>query len=262
MRTKLFFLTVFLSLMVRVVLSQEANIKFIGIEAGTDFIASDLIFKDNLRGDVPSYYNMGEASKSLTTLCNSWYAGIKAEKFWFKNELGISTGLRFTQINSSVSNSANFFYLLYQQNGLNSEYLRMTDIVQKSDYFGIPVDIRLFPFKGDYSGYIIDFSRCYFKTGLAFNYRIQTKTSVSFYDKTMDQYKGNVAKMVGNPKAFCLGFNLSVGYKCKIPNISNINFEVSLLTAFFTKETSGLVNPQAGSGLQISIQLPINTKTK
>jgi hypothetical protein len=138
----------------------------------------------------------------------------------------------------------------------------MADITQQSDYIGIPFDIRLFLFKADHSDYNIDLSQFYLKTGLVFNCRIQTITSVSFYDKTMDQYKGNVADMVGNPKVFSLGFNLSVGYQCEIANTANINLEVSLPTAFFTKETSGLVYPQVGSGLQISIQIPIDKKTK
>jgi hypothetical protein len=243
-------------------LSQETDIKYIGGELGSDIITGDLIFKNNIRGDVPSYYNMGMASKSLTTLCDTWYAGIKAEKFWVKNRFGISIGLRFTQIKSSVSNSANFFYLLYQQDGLNTEYLRISGITQTSDYIGIPVDMRIFAFNSDYSDYNIDLSKFYFKTGLVFNYRIQTKTSVTFYDSEMYPFKDNVANMVGNPKSFCLGFNFSVGYQYKMANASNINFEVSLPTAFFTRETSGLVRPLSGSGFQISIQLPINKITK
>jgi hypothetical protein len=262
MKTKLFFLLTFLCCFAGKGFSQEARQKFISAEAGMDALGSDLLFKDNIRGDVPQYDNMGEPTQSLKNLFYKDYVGLKTEIFSLNQKLGFSVGLRYTRMHAllgkttySSTSTASFFYLLYSQKGTTTEYLKVKQIDQKSDYIGIPLEFRYFAFKLDpFMGYL--------KAGVEFDYRMQTKTNVAFYDNTMNTYQGYVVRMVGTPRSFSSVFYAAVGVRLGKPSKPCANLEINLPTVFLTPESTGLVNPQAGTGFQLSIQIPIPSKAK
>lgn len=259
MKTKRSILFIMICLLARLAIAQDANHKFIGVQAGSDFLIGDLIFKDNIRSDMSSYYSNGSASdKNISSYCTSVYAGVASEWFFLNNKIGISTGLRFTRLNSIANKegmTTPYFYLLYQQNGLNTEYLRIKEINQKSDYLGIPLDFKFFIFRNE-------LSKFYVKTGVVFNFKLQTKTEISFYDPSMNSYSGSVSGMVGNPNGFSLGFNLSGGYQLVLPHLPVVNVECSLPSAILTREKKGLLDPMSGAGIQISVMFPLKNKAQ
>jgi Galactokinase len=209
---------------------------------------------------VPVYYsNDNESDKNIKSYCTSVYAGIASEWFFLNNKIGISTGLRFTSLNCIANKdgmgSSSSFYLLYQQNGLNTDYLRIKEISQQSEYLGIPLDFKFFVFRNE-------LSKFYIKTCVVFNVKLQTKTKISFYDPSMDSYSGNVSGMVGSPNSFSLGFNLSGGYQLVLPHSPVVNLECSLPSAILTREKKGLLDPISGAGIQISVMLPLKNKAQ
>jgi len=256
MKKKVLFLLALPFFSLAVSYTQESKQKFIGIETGIDFLTGDLPLKESIRGDVPSYYNTGVATKNLSILFYKNYFGIKTEIMLFSDKLGLSGGFRFTNMHASIgknsylTGTSDFFYLLYNQSGNTTEYLKLKDISQTSNYLGIPVELR-YLFRNT------DIGRFYIKTGVEFNYRLQTKTNIGFYNEAMNTFQDNVSKMVGQPGSFSSFFYGAFGLRYGKPSKPAINLELCLPTVVLSKATSGLVIPQSGGGVQVVIQIPI-----
>ena len=260
MKRKVLFFCAFAFFSLTLAYTQGCKQKYLGIEAGIDFLTGDLPIKDFIRGDVPSYYNTGEATKNLSILFFKDYFGIKTEIMNLSDKLGLSGGLRFINMNASIGKNrygtatSDFFYLLYNQSGNNTDYLKIKDITQTSNYLGIPVELR-------YLFRSTDIGRFYIKTGVEFNYLLQTKTNIGFYNEAMTTFQDDVSKMVGHPGSFYSFFYGAFGLRYGQPSKPAINLELCLPTVVLSKATSGLVIPQSGGGVQVSIQIPIKQKS-
>lgn len=240
--------------------SQETHQKFIGAEAGLTFIESEVPHLDYIRGDMPSYLG-GYSTNSLTSLTYKNYVGVKPECFSLNNKFGITGGIRFSGITNSVGknnywvDNTNYFYFLYKQDGVNTEYLKVKEIIQTSYYLGIPVEIRFLPFNPH-------FFRFYCKLGAEINVRLQTKTDIVFNDNAMEIYQAELAKIVGKPNAFSLSAYGACGFKIGKESRPSVSVEASLPYIFLTPESSGLLNPMVGGGLQVNFQIPIKSNVQ
>ncbi len=259
MKRNLLFITIFLVSFSFKGLAQEARQKYIVPEYGIDILDNELLFKDNIRGDVPNYYKLEEPADNLQHLFYKYYAGLKCEIFSGNQKFGFSSGIRYTRMHALLGkdaysgSSANFFYLLYAQTGVTTEYLRIKQIEQKSNYLGIPLEMRYFAVNLDpFMGYL--------KVGFEFDYKIQTKTNVKFQDNSMNTYQDDVTKMVGKPRSLTSVLYASAGIRWGTPSKPCVNMEINLPAVFLLSESEGLVNPQAGSGFQISLQIPLKPK--
>jgi hypothetical protein len=258
MKIKLFF--VLLCLYTGIASAQETRQKFLGIEAGMTFIESEMSNMDYVRGDIPSY-SAGYSTNSLTSLMYKQFIGIKPEIFSLNNKLGILGGIRFSRINNSIgkeaywTNSTNYFYWLYRQDGVNTEYLKVKEINQTSDYIGIPIEIRYFPFRPHL------FS-IFFKLGAEINYLLQTQTDIVFNDDAMESYQKDLTAEVGQPKSFSSSVYGAGGVRLGRESKPSISIEICVPYLFLTSESSGLVNPIFGSGFQLNVQIPIKSKVQ
>jgi len=215
---------------------------------------------DFIRGDVPSYPTGSYYStNNLTSLMYNSFIGIKSECFSLNNKFGFSGGIRYTRTNSSVgkndywSNSVDYFYLLYSQEGVNTEYLKVKEIIQKSDYVGIPLEIRYFPFRPR-------LFRLYFKLGAEIGFRLQSHTDVVFQDDAMEPYQNDVSAMVGKPGSISSSVSGSAGMSLGRASKPVVSFEICLPAIFITSKSSGLVSPISGGGFQLNFQIPLKSK--
>jgi hypothetical protein len=240
--------------------AQEIRQKFIGAEAGIAFIESEMPNMDYIRGEITSYPG-GYTNSSLTSLSYKSYFGVKPGYFTLNNRLGIQTGIRFTRINNSVgknsylANTTNYFYFLYLEDGVNTEYLKVNQIIQKSDYLGIPVEISYFPFNPH-------LFRIYFKLGAELNFRLQTRTDIVFNDEAMEIYQKELAAKVGQPGTLNVSVYGATGVRLGRESKPSFSIELSLPCLFVTPETSGLANPLFGSGIQLNYQIPLKSKVQ
>lgn len=245
-------------------LAQKTYLKFLGVETGKIWYENEMLKMDYIRGDVPFYYTGRKSTSYANSSIFLVYAGIKPEFIFFKNKLGITAGLNYTRMKSSIMKGENgsnsndyFFYFLYRQNGVNTEYLKIKEINQKSDYLGIPIEIRYFLFKPRPF-------RFYIKLGAEFSYCLQTKTNVDFLDKAMEIYKQGVIEKYDQPKAFNTLLNGAVGFRFRYGKDSKpeISVEIRILSVFLTSRPSSLADPKNGLGFQFEIQIPLKSKSK
>lgn len=238
--------------------AQETRQQFIGAEAGMAFIESEMPNMDYIRGEMASYSG-GYSNSSLTSLTYKSYIGIKPEYFSLNNKLGILAGIRFTGINNSVgknsylANNSDYFYFLYREDGITTEYLRVKQIIQKSDYLGIPFEIRYFPFKPR-------LFRIYFKLGTEINFIVKTQTDIVFSDNAMEVYQKELAEKVGQPRSLHASVYGAGGVRLGRESKPSVSIEMTLPYLFLTPESSGLANPIFGGGFQVNFQIPIKSK--
>ncbi len=255
-KIKSIILIIFLYFQINTVWGQQERAKFWGVEAGMNFIICNPPEKDFIRGDISSY-GAGKVTDNLEGLLNTGYLGAKTELRSLNNKFGLLGGIRYTRIISSIgkntywSETPNFFYLLYRQDGITTEYFKVRELNQTSDYLGVPIELRFFPFNQEKF-------RIYFKAGAEFNFLLKTKKDVVFYNKAMESYQNEVIEIIGEPNSFYSSLYFSAGFRLGKDSKPGINFEICLPYFFLTTEVSSLVTPQdqQGYGFQLNIQIP------
>lgn len=259
---KIRYLFIFLSTIVLSIhsMAQASLQKYVGAEAGICFISGKMLEMEFIRGDIPAYPG-GYSSTYLKSYMNKGYTGIKAEVLSRNNKFGFSAGLRYIQMNSSVgrntywTGNTNYFYLMYRQDGVNTEYLKVKELDQRTSYLGIPLEARFFPYNAR-------LFRVYFKLGADVGFKLHSKTDVIFYNQSMDYLEDEVADLIGDSEPVSASVTVSAGVRVGRESKPAINLEAGLPTVFMTSGSSGLVNPVFGGGFQISFQIPIKSKVQ
>lgn len=226
----------------------------IGIEFGSGSVYGETVTPERIR-----------ASKSL----NEWdffcgfptgdqtaetvYSGIKYEYFLYNNRLGLTAGLRFSTLSSTLeSNNYRYFLWLFRQEDLNTDFLRIQNIKQRNCYLGIPLEIRFFPKKRD------SFFKQYFKLGVATNYLLSSKNTIAFYDNTMSQYAGAVGKQIDKPDLFNAYIYPAYGFKFGKGKGVWFNMEFHFPGFLTGKKAHPFIRQNMGIGIQLSAQMPVS----
>ncbi|MFC2104477.1 hypothetical protein ACFLS4_03890 [Bacteroidota bacterium] len=229
-------------------------IKFICIEIGIDFLDSDIPNYDFIRGDI-SYLGSVSATDYLSGYFQKWYFGLKAEVRSKNNKFGLLGGIRYSSTNSSLGkntyweSSSDYFFLLLNQEGTTTEFLKIKEVNNSADYIGIPLEIRYFPYKPRAF-------RLYFKVAAEFNYLLSDKSEVIFENNTMQNYEAEVLDKFDKPDNFYTAVYGAVGWNLNLKNKVYINFEVDVPSIFLADYSSGLIDPIAGGGFQLFVQIP------
>jgi hypothetical protein len=261
MKNKLKFLLIGLCFYTWTVSAQEAKQMFLGVEAGMTFMSCKMKNVNYVRAEMPVYPMDYYSSSSVYSMMYNSFVGLKPEFFLKNDKFGIAAGLRYTRTNASIgkdqypATSTNFFYLLYRQDGINTEYLKVKEIIQASDCIGIPLEIRYFVYKPR-------LFRLYFKLGAEANFRLRTKTDVVFFDNAMEPYEDEVTGIVGQPELFSASIYGSVGLRIGKNSKPSVSIELCAPVIALNPESSSMVSPIAGGGFQVNIQLPYKYKVQ
>ncbi len=241
--------------------SQNTRLRYVGMESGMKFIESEISDMDLIRGDIPSY-TLGFSTSSLTSLSWAWYAGVKSEIFSLNDRFGLQGGIRFSQYNSTVGkdeywgSTINYFYWLYRQEGTETEFLKIREIIQKTDYLGIPLEIRFLLPKRPHTLLL------YVKLGAEINFRVNTSTNVVFKDPLMEIYEKDISDQVEKPGAVSFAMYSGAGFRIGTDQKPSVSIEACFPYFILTSHSSGLLHPLFGGGFQLNFQVPIKCKAK
>jgi hypothetical protein len=231
----------------------------IGFDWGLTFMDSKLSYTDRIRGEISS--SDGDYStNSLSSFSFRSSTGIKSEFYFLNNMFGLSAGIKYSRTYGYAgkwglwSRGVNYFFWLYSQEGVNTEYLKVKRIYQISDYIGLPMEIRFFPARRPHRFQI------YLKTGTEINYRVRTQTNIVFWDETMNPYEKELASQVEKPGH--IGFSIYQSFGFRIGKDVNHSFSVEAFLRRFnlTSGSSGLLKTSYGGGIQFQVQIPIQSK--
>jgi hypothetical protein len=229
----------------------QERAKFLSLETGVDFIDSQTTEqKDFIRAESPDFYGTDAYSRKIIYQLHKTFAGVRIEMRNQNDRFGFSTGLRFTQVNSSITkNSApHYFYFLLRQTGTTTEYLRIRKLNQTSGYLSIPFEVRFFP-------YDQKMFRLFIVLGCDINYRLMTKTEADFTDPAMSIYQSDVSKISGDPSVFHSSFYARAGFLLG-KNKPRIGIGVTA-PVIITDNSSSLVYPTVGGGFFLQVQFPL-----
>lgn len=227
---------------------------------GFDFGASTYYtsFKENsairMTSSVTFFDQTGSAE--LETSTHRTFYGIKAELLSPNGFIGIGTGVRFTHISSDLDRERWFdfdktkFFVMYNQDGVNTEYAQVGRLKQRADYIGIPLDFRFYTSRPR-------FFRFFFKLGFDFNMRIANDASVTFVNSTMSRYKQQVADAIGKPAAVLTTINPGLGFKFGSSNSVNFCFEINGPSYIMSTNASTFAKNSIGIGAQFYLYYPI-----
>jgi hypothetical protein len=256
MKTKLILTGILLLFLGISLLGQEKKPMFLYLESGIDFISCEQPSKEYIRADIEPYYDYFAASQIRALMHNNFF-GVRFEYRLAKNLLGISGGLRYTSMMTSIgkpaywSDSPEFFYVHYLTDGMNTFYAKVLELNQKSDFIGIPVELRIFP----YQERLINI---YYKAGASVNINVGSKTDVVFFNDDMNHYEEEVADIVEEPSSYYGSLNLGIGIKVGKLQKPGFVIEANFPVGIFTPGKMSFVTPQAGIGVQVMIRVPLN----
>ena len=257
MKKKLILLLLFIQVLSLYAWGQEEKRKFLSLEAGVDGIGCAAPDKEYIRA--VSDQNYDYYSDQIKSLMEINYIGLKFEYRVRKNLIGLSAGLRYSSLFTSIgrdsymSSGSDYFYVNYNQTEMITEYAKVCEINQKGDYLGIPLEVRLYPRKEHKLKF-------YYKAGVSFNLKVHSNSDIVFFDKSMEQYKADVIKVVENASPNYTTFYIGLGLKIGKPNKPGISVETYTPIGVRFPKGSYFVNPLAGSGLQLLLSVPLKNK--
>jgi hypothetical protein len=241
--------------------SQETRLKYFGVESGMNFIESGMTDIAEIRGDIPNYA-MGFSSGSLTSLSYVWYAGVKAEIFSLNDRIGLQGGIRFSQISNIIGkneywgSSTNYFYWLFSQEGTETEFLKIKEITQKTNYLGIPIELRYFVSKRP------RILQLYGKAGAVLDFKVNSNARVAFKDPAMERYEKDISNEIREPGAVSFAMYVGTGIKIGTDQKPSVSLEACFPYFILTPHSSGMLHPLFGGGFQLTFQVPIKSGKK
>lgn len=240
-------------------LKAQITQKYLNVDMGVTAFVNELPDNLKIRGDVPKYYYGNEPSATMVNgYMHKQFLGLKAE-IVIRDKFGWSVGVRYSQMKSSITKNDDYnndyFYLVTTETGTNTEFMKVRSIQQSSDYVGVPIEFRYFP-------YMPRKFRVFIKLAAEGTILLQTQKSVTFGDDAMANYENDVTKNIKDPAKLSSllygGFGIKYGQKSK-PSIS---IEFSGPAWFASYKSNGMLNPVVGGGVQVNIQIPIGSKTE
>jgi len=232
----------------------------IGVEFGINVLTGKTIVPDRVR--TGEFVQGGDIFNNTIDVP---YIGIKYERYFLEKRMGFAVGLRFSQYSSAIHGKTGLFFFVpvdncflwqFHEEGIYTDYLQITRITQTNNYLGIPLEFSYLLKKGD------SFFRPYVKIGVVVNKLISTTNSVAFIDEQMNQYADAVGKQAGKPNAFNACFYPALGFKLRKNRYVWGNIEIQYIPFFIAKITHPFISPDYGTGMQLSLQIPVNQKTK
>lgn len=254
MRSKKIFLLLLFIVNVCFLFAQDSNPFSVNLEFGSNTVNSTLSDNWPVRQDVGSYYYDGYNSNYVYIDNTVVFFGVKPEYSFFKNKMSVSSGLRFTNLFADLSKAnadqGGYFFLRYNSENTNTEYARVKNINETSNYLGLPFELKISPFS-------IRNISFYFKVGTEFSFKLNTNTSIDFKDNAMDIYKQDIIGDldIRSNTYYSVLYN-SVGVNIDTLKKLKLNIELLLPSFFLTSNNSTLVNMDEFSGIQFSVNLP------
>jgi hypothetical protein len=228
---------------------------YIGAETGMNFYSCETPEYDFIR----AFHDQTESYQSTTLewYFNQYHFHAITEFRLANDKLWLSTGLKYSAISTGLGrlsaweNSEEYFYVnLDNGNDENSHLYKVDHIQEFSSYLGVPVSIRISPYK-------VRFIRLYFKLGLDFNVLMSSSRKVNFINESMDFREDEILTLFNEPVDFYSTISPGVGFQLGKQNKPNIRFEANVPTFIISPQKFSFVNTYFGGGFNIVFLYPL-----
>ncbi|MFO7722100.1 MAG: hypothetical protein R6V49_02655 [Bacteroidales bacterium] len=226
-------------------------------EAGTLFLNTSITERLAIRQNVSSYYASQSSTGEISSNTNAFTGGIRWEIKHPNQKLGLSTGLRFTSVNTDITGqtaqSADFFYLRYTSDGTDTKFARVRSISETGMFIGIPLEVRYRLFRVQNIFYYV------MAGSEPASFNIHNQTDIQFQDPSMEAYEDDVrAGFSSTVKNYSSTLYWALGCSINGKNSGGVTIEVMLPSLYLSKENFQLIEINQFSGLRATIQLPLS----
>lgn len=234
----------------------------LGLEAGMSVLWGAPGDIDRIRESRSYYYDYDDyGSKLGIAHMDIFHIGLKLE-YMLNARFAVSAGARFSENNIRLKSDNDYVlfnrdYFLWKvsEEGLNTDYVSIQNILQTNYYVGIPLEIKFFPRKKDY------FVRHFFTLGTALNFLVNSSNDVEFQYPRMGKYLSVIQKQIGEPAIFqglfYAGFGLKIGSTRHA--FGEIEFQFPICS-FADNKVNSLIQASTGFGIRAAFYLPVLTK--
>jgi hypothetical protein len=223
-----------------------------GIEYGIDSYLGELALPERIRESNDNGYGIFLIDNFISIPnIDAFYLGVKPEFFFYKNRLGISSGIRFSCFSNTLNPKDNYFFWLLKQEDVRTDYVRILSIKQKSYFIGIPLEIRFFPMRWD------SFFQYYIKFGASLNYKVLTHCDIRFHEPAMQVHAQTVEDQFSGLSLFNSYIYPAFGLKFGKPSSPWLNMEVHFPGILIDRQVTSFYETGIGIGVQFSVQIPI-----
>ena len=228
----------------------------IHVEAGYIYPQGTIKESVSIRQNISYYYVNQYSNGYVSSETSGLVIGIRYEYFLPGLKSGISTGLRFTGLNTEISGytsgNSNFFYLRYSMQDSDTKFARVNSLTESNSLISVPLEVRFIPFKYKNLAF-------YAKSGIEYTMiRFGKGTDIKFQNDDMDDYKDAILGSIsGSPNKNYSTFYSSIGIKIGQEGKSNYMFEVLLPSFFLTVNNFALIDTDYFEGFKLAILFPI-----
>jgi hypothetical protein len=230
------------------------ELRHLQMETGFTIFSAEMTDDENFRAEDYDYLDGVRLRSNYDVI----FAGAKVEVFSPNDKWGFSTGVRYSQMTGRVSNqstlfaSEEFFFYRFREDGTTTEYLTIEKIRQRTEYLGIPLEVRLYPFQKRRFN-------LYFKAGGDINFRLRSTTEVHFHEPMMSLYEDDLADDFNSPDDVNATLNVAVGFTVGKSGKPKFGFEIPAPAIYLNADAGGIVRPEVGGGLVIFLSIPLNS---
>ncbi len=233
------------------------RIKLIGAQAGGYVFFADLGDVKNIRGNLD--YSLGDEGRntSINSILTSAFGGASFEITSKNDRLAYTSGVRYSRVSGTLTmndlilfNTPYFFYR-FRESGLITEYVTLRKIVQKTDFVGLPLEVRWFPFDGKRVRFFV-------KGAAEINFKVASNTEIGFYEPAMSALRDQVIAELPETANVHGVLSLAGGVRFGKPDVISFGIEFVGPSAFLATDGAGIVDPSVGSGFLFSILVPVN----
>ncbi|MDR0792865.1 MAG: hypothetical protein LBE82_06115 [Chitinophagaceae bacterium] len=223
--------------------------KNIQVEIGYSSVDANIKQPEQMRNE--PFVNYDYTISSLMLL----YAGVKREFVISKDKRwSFLAGVRFSLTQSAINANNDYFYWLYSQEGVNTDFARIKKINQFTYFVGIPLELRVMPQYFQLLG-----QPMYVKMGASFDFRMAAHTGLQFEDNNMKQVENEIVNQVEKPST--LLYHLQPGVGVKLGKLEKYFGSIELIIPITIAKSSGIMNtPAVGGGIQFNLFIPTHKK--
>lgn len=232
-------------------------INLLHAEAGFTFPNNTVRESLAIRQNMSSYYSYQSSQGQITTQVNGFHAALRWEFLHTGKKIGFSTGIRYQTFNTTITGytakNADFFYLRYSSEGVDTKFARVKSITEANRYIGIPLEIRYAPCHFKNTLY-------YLKVGIEpYAYMIDHTTDIAFQDTEMEKHKEEVVAGFSTPvHEFTSTFYSALGISFNNEKYHGVTIEFILPSFFLAKDVFSLTENHLFTGFRASYYLPIS----
>ncbi len=229
---------------------------FLHLESGFMYPHGKIRENIAVRQNISSYYVDQSSDGHVSSETYGVFFSLRYEYFIEKLNAGISTGLRYTGFQSTISGNssdkADFFYLRYSMINTDTKFARVKDITETKGFISIPVELRFIPIQYKNVG-------LFAKAGIEFSILNPVKkTDIDFQEASMEAYQDEVlSNITVQPDNFYAAFYSSVGIAIGKKDKPHYIFEVFLPSPLLSKNNFALTEVNSFTGFKFSVQIPL-----